>query len=61
MHELDPDAPAVIAFGFLGSLSIEVQFRDGRRQQVLPQGVEFCLQMTPTAKCVKDLISLRNQ
>ncbi len=61
MHEFDPNAPAVIALGFLGSLSLEVQFRDRRRQQVLSQGVKVCLQITPTAKCVEDLIALRNE
>ncbi len=61
MHELDPDASAVIALGFLGSLAIEVQFRNRRRQQVLPQRVEFCLQIAPAAKGIEDLIALRNQ
>ena len=39
MHELDPDASAVIALGLVGFLALEVQFGNGFGQQVLPQRV----------------------
>ena len=61
MHELDPDASAVIALGLVGILAIKIQFGNGFGQQVLPQRVKFCLQMAPAAKGIKNLIALRNQ
>ena len=50
MHELHPDASAVVALGLVGIFAIKVEFGNGFGQKVLPQRVEFGLQMAPTAK-----------
>jgi hypothetical protein len=61
MHELDADAAAVVLTGLFGGFTVKVQFGHGFWPKVLFQGIEFGLQMTPTAKGVKDLIAVRNQ
>src|ERR1700677_2879055 len=61
MHELNANASAVVAPGLLRCLVVKIQLRNGFWQQVLAEWVEFCLQVTPAAKGVEDLIAWRNQ
>jgi hypothetical protein len=60
MHELHPNASAVIAPGFVGFFALKLDFGNGLGDEVLPERIQFGLQMAPTAKGIEDLIALLN-
>src|SRR5690349_8708400 len=56
VHELGANRPAVTATGFVGKVSLDVEFRNCLRLQVLPERIELGLKIPPAPEGLEDTL-----